>query len=54
LDEIANSLERQNLYPRADQVRAVAQEMRVDARKRPPAASGGPQSALSPAAYSPR
>src|SRR5262245_43054359 len=29
LDEIANHLERQNLYPRADQLRGMAQEMRV-------------------------
>jgi hypothetical protein len=33
LDDIANSLERQNLYDRADQLRAAAQELRLDARK---------------------
>jgi hypothetical protein len=54
LDEIANHLERQNLYPRADQVRAVAQEMRVDARKGPQPSSGTSlPSTLSPAATLP-
>jgi hypothetical protein len=33
LDDIANRLERRNLFIRADQLRAAAQEMRLDARK---------------------
>jgi hypothetical protein len=33
LDQIANQLERQNLYPRADQMRGLSQQLRLDARK---------------------
>ncbi len=41
LDEIANQLEQQGLYPRADQVRGLSQEMRIDARKGLPHRSPG-------------
>jgi hypothetical protein len=56
LDEIANQLELHGLYPRADQVRAMAQEVRVDARKGPrerPAPLTPPPPAYEPASAVP-